>query len=810
MGGQGDSRAARPNLYFQLMAPDGTAIYPKKQDGADGAWRWSPEKCEEEKDRIEWVKGRNGWSPYFRIYADSLRGRPPETIWPHDEVGSNRTSKAEIKALVPDQEPFGTPKPERLLKRVLDIATKEGDLVLDSFAGSGTTGAVAHKMGRRWIMVELGEHCHTHIIPRLKKVIDGEDKGGITEAVGWKGGGGFRYYRLAPSLLEKDEFGNWVISKKYNAAMLAEAMCKLEGFTYAPSDTVYWQHGHSTETDFIYVTTQTLTREQLQKLSDEVGESRSLLVMCGAFRVKNLDEFPNLTVKKIPKAVLNRCEWGKDDYSLEIKNLPMKAPDEEERTEGPSSPDRSRAPRRNGGHSSSATLALRSARREGRREMNPHVNTIANRLSLRPPQRESLEILARALRHRPAGEERRRRPGAQDHSGRIPTVTDFERDFPSLCFALATGVGKTRLMGAFIAYLFKAEGIRHFFVLAPNLTIYNKLIADFTPNTPKYVFQGIAEFAVEPAGDHHRRQLRERARRPGEDGSSSTTTSTSTSSTSRRSRARKRPRGPTRAMSLASGGFRNTSARATSSTCRKLDDLVLLMDESHRYRASAGMKAINELKPILGLELTATPQVETRRRNAAVPERHLQLSALERDDGRVRQGTRRRHPRELRCRRTTTTHGLERLKLEDGVRIHENTKVELEVYARENGKPIVKPFMLVIARDTEHANALMKAIEDEAFFEGRYKGKVIQVHSKQSGEEKGRNRRATHQCGEAGQSDGDRHPRQHAQRRLGRHEPLHHRPAPGGKLARRWWSSPSAAACACPTASGRAWARWTG
>ncbi|HEY6000190.1 MAG TPA: site-specific DNA-methyltransferase [bacterium] len=220
-------------------------------------------------------------------------------------------------------------KPENLLKRLLGLATAQGDLVLDSFAGSGTTGAVAHKMGRRWIMVELGEHCHTHIIPRLKKVIDGEDKGGITEAVGWKGGGGFRYFRLAPSLLQKDEFGNWVISKEYNPSMLAEAMCKLEGFTYAPSDTAYWQQGHSTETDFIFVTTQTLTREQLQKLSDEVGEGRSLLVMCGAFRVRNLDEFPNLTVKKIPKAVLARCEWGHDDYSLEIRNLPMKAPEEE-------------------------------------------------------------------------------------------------------------------------------------------------------------------------------------------------------------------------------------------------------------------------------------------------------------------------------------------------------------------------------------------------------------------------------------------------------------------------------------------------
>jgi len=249
--------------------------------------------------------------------------------WPNADVGHNQEAKKESNALFGVENAFETPKPERLIRRIIYLSTNPGDLVLDSFAGSGTTGAVAHKMGRRWIMVELGEHCHTHIIPRLKKVIDGEDKGGITEAVGWKAGGGFRYYRLGPSLLQKDEFGNWVISKEYNPAMLAEAMCKLEGFTYAPSDTAYWRHGHSTETDFIYVTTQTLTREQLQKLSDEVGESRSLLIMCGAFRVKNLDEFPNLTVKKIPKAVLNRCEWGKDDYSLEIQNLPMKAPEED-------------------------------------------------------------------------------------------------------------------------------------------------------------------------------------------------------------------------------------------------------------------------------------------------------------------------------------------------------------------------------------------------------------------------------------------------------------------------------------------------
>jgi adenine-specific DNA-methyltransferase len=245
------------------------------------------------------------------------------------EVSQTRTARHEVKELFPDS-PFATPKPERLIARIVTIATNQGDWVLDSFAGSGTTGAVAHKMGRRWIMVELGEHCHTHIIPRLKKVIGGQDPGGITEAVGWKGGGGFRYFHLAPSLLEKDRFGNWIISKNYNAGMLAEALCKLQGFRYAPSESVYWQHGQSTENDFIYVTTQTLNREQIAKLSDEVGPKQSLLVMCCAFRCKNLDEFPNLTIKKIPKAVLGKCEWGKDDYSLEIKNLPTLQPIPEE------------------------------------------------------------------------------------------------------------------------------------------------------------------------------------------------------------------------------------------------------------------------------------------------------------------------------------------------------------------------------------------------------------------------------------------------------------------------------------------------
>src|SRR5690606_29932133 len=185
-----------------------------------------------------------------------------ETIWFAQDVGTTREANGEVRAFV-EGDFFDTPKPERLLERVLTLATNPGDLVLDSFAGSGTTGAVAQKMGRQWIMVELGEHCHTHIIPRMKKVIDGEDTGGITEVAGWKGGGGFRYFRLAPSLLQEDKWGQWIISKEYNPAMLAEALCKLEGFRYEPSDSIFWMQGRSTETDFLYCTTQTLSAEQL-------------------------------------------------------------------------------------------------------------------------------------------------------------------------------------------------------------------------------------------------------------------------------------------------------------------------------------------------------------------------------------------------------------------------------------------------------------------------------------------------------------------------------------------------------------------
>ena len=311
------------SLFYALKNPyTSEEVWPRKGT----CWRHSKEEMARLQGdrRLYWgVKGM-ATTPMRKLFkTEAKQGMSSPSIW--TDTGFNQHASAHLEELFGGKATFETPKPETLLSRIIHIATNPGEWVLDSFGGSGTTGAVAHKMGRRWIMIELGEHCHTHIIPRLKKVIDGEDPGGITKAVDWKGGGGFRYYRLAPSLLEKDKWGNWVISKQYNPAMLAEALCKLEGFVYAPSDTVYWQHGHSTERDFVYVTTQNLSPDQLQQLADEVGSDRSLLVLCTAFRGK-AERWPNLTVKKIPRAVLTRCEWGHDDYSLSVENLPKAPP----------------------------------------------------------------------------------------------------------------------------------------------------------------------------------------------------------------------------------------------------------------------------------------------------------------------------------------------------------------------------------------------------------------------------------------------------------------------------------------------------
>lgn len=336
---------ATASQFYTLTTPSGREIDPP--DG--NCWRYTKNRMlgEIAANRI-WFGESGNNAPRIKRYLEENPddGLTPETIWYADDVGTNDEAKRSLTELFGGQVVFDTPKPEGLIHRVLHIATEPGEWVLDSFAGSGTTAAVAHKMRRKWVAVELGEHCETVIAPRIRRVIDGSDSAGVSSVTGWKGGGGFRYYSLAPSLLQKDNFGNWVINREYNAELLARAVCKIEGFTYAPSDERYWQHGHSTESDYIYVTTQTLSRQQVEALAEEVGAHRSLAVYCRAFKAKNLEQFPNLTLRKIPKSVLTKCEWGHDDYSLEIQNLPTAEPSPGTENSGSLTP-KSRRARRN-------------------------------------------------------------------------------------------------------------------------------------------------------------------------------------------------------------------------------------------------------------------------------------------------------------------------------------------------------------------------------------------------------------------------------------------------------------------------------
>lgn len=357
--------------------------------------------------------------------------------------------------------------------------------------------------------------------------------------------------------------------------------------------------------------------------------------------------------------------------------------------------------------------------------MKRHVNAIASRLSLRAPQRRSLEILDRLTELVPLRKDTDVAAALAAVRTEFPAVTDFERDFLSVCFALATGVGKTRLMGAFISYLHAAHGIRNFFVLAPNLTIYNKLITDFTPNTSKYVFKGIAEFAADApdiiTGDNYESIAGTLLDQPDR----CKVNIFNISKINSEVRGGKSPRIKRLSEYIGQSYFDYLAG---------LDDLVLIMDESHRYRASAGVKAINELRPVMGLELTATPQVETAkgpvRFNNVILDYPLGSAMA---DGFVKEPavvTRKDfNPAGM------SAEAIETLKLEDGVRLHESIKVELDTYARESGQVTVKPFVLVIARETTHAGTLMALIQSDAFFDGRYKAKVIQVDSSKSGAE---------------------------------------------------------------------------
>jgi type III restriction enzyme len=359
------------------------------------------------------------------------------------------------------------------------------------------------------------------------------------------------------------------------------------------------------------------------------------------------------------------------------------------------------------------------------------LKNISGRLSLRAPQEESLQALAQALETAPDILHSQR--DLDDLLGKLsaqfPTLSDFERDFPSLCFALATGVGKTRLMGAFVAYLYLAYGVRNFFVLAPNLTIYNKLIEDFdNPASPKYVFKGMTEFVLNRpiviTGDNYEHRGAQLSTDMFGQTQEIRINIFNIAKITSESRGGKAPRIKRMSEYLGDSYFNYLA---------ELDDLVLLMDESHRYRASAGMRAINELKPRLGLELTATPFTESSK--GSVPFKNVVVDyplARAMDDGFVKEpavATQRNFNASQ-----YTPEALERIKLEDGIRLHEATKLDLFTYAKQQGVKQVKPFMLVIARDTTHAANLKELIETQ-LFAGRYKDKVIQVDSSSSEDE---------------------------------------------------------------------------
>jgi adenine-specific DNA-methyltransferase len=325
---QSDNFSVGPAIeakIYEITTPIGRKVLPPK----GRCWLLTKERYQEflDDNRI-WFGSKGDGVPRIKRFLSEVKdGITAQTLWTYQEVGHNQDAKKEAKVFN-DENVFATPKPEKLMERVIMLASNEGDIVLDSFLGSGTTAAVAHKMGRRWIGVELGEHAKTHCVPRLKQVVDGE-QGGISKAVNWQGGGGFKFYTLAPSLLKQDKFGNWVISQEYNADMLAAAMAKQEGFKYQPHESSYWKQGQSSEQDFIFTTTQFLTVEAVDSIKDEMLPGETLMICCKSFQKECKGKYANITIKKIPQMLLGRCEYGKEDYSLNIINLPIERENEE-------------------------------------------------------------------------------------------------------------------------------------------------------------------------------------------------------------------------------------------------------------------------------------------------------------------------------------------------------------------------------------------------------------------------------------------------------------------------------------------------
>ena len=307
---------------YPVVLPSGRIVNPPQSR----CWVTSKERFDElvADNRIWFGESGNNVPSVKKFLTEVKQGSVSKTIWNRTEVGDNQEAKKEIKAFDNDNV-FTTPKPERLIQRVIQLASNIGDFVLDSFLGSGTTAAVAHKMGRKWIGIELGEHCNTHCLPRLKMVCDGTDQGGISIAREWKGGGGFKFYGLAPSLLNKDKYKQWVINPNYNVQLLAAAMARHEGFTFCPSETVVWKQGFATEHHYIFTTTNTITPDVVEQILSEMKPEESLLICCVAFKVECDEISTRVEIRKIPDVILGKCEFGKEDYCTEtnIINMPV-------------------------------------------------------------------------------------------------------------------------------------------------------------------------------------------------------------------------------------------------------------------------------------------------------------------------------------------------------------------------------------------------------------------------------------------------------------------------------------------------------
>ncbi len=298
---------------YKIVTPSGREVFPPE----GRCWLYTKERYEEMvADNRIWFGEDGGNMPRVKRFLSEVKdGVVAQTLWTHDEVGHNQDAKREVKGFN-FKTVFDTPKPERLIERILKLATNEGDLILDSFLGSGTTTAVAHKIGRKWIGIELGDHCYTHCKPRLEKVIDGTDQGGISKAVEWKGGGGFKFYELAPSLLKKDKYGNFVIDKEnYNPEMLASAVAKINGYRYHPDEEVFWKQGKSTESSYIFTTDKYVTAQYVDMLASELAKDERLLICCPAFDSGLNNSYENIILKKIPESVLDKCQFGVQNYS---------------------------------------------------------------------------------------------------------------------------------------------------------------------------------------------------------------------------------------------------------------------------------------------------------------------------------------------------------------------------------------------------------------------------------------------------------------------------------------------------------------